>query len=55
MEAINYRSLHLNLFDDVDRYAVDLYGAVQDGFLQRRAADLRALDKGQQVPYRANQ
>ena len=55
MEAINYRSLNLNLFEDVDRYAVDLYGAVQDGFLQRRAADLKALDKGQQAPYRANQ
>ncbi len=45
--AVNYRSLHLNLFEDVDRYAVDLYGAVQDGYLQRRAADLRALKKGQ--------
>jgi phospholipid-binding lipoprotein MlaA len=55
MEAVNYRSLHLNLFEDVDRYAVDLYGAVQDGFLQRRAADLRALEKGQEAPYRANQ
>ncbi len=34
--AINYRSLNLQLFADVDRYAVDLYGAVQDGYLQRR-------------------
>ncbi len=34
--AINYRSLNLQLFEDVDRYAVDLYGAVQDGYLQRR-------------------
>jgi phospholipid-binding lipoprotein MlaA len=50
MQAVNYRSLHLNLFEDVDRYAVDLYGAVQDGFLQRRAADLRALRKGQETP-----
>jgi len=50
-EAVNYRSLHLNLFEDVDRYAVDLYGAVQDGFLQRRAADLRALQKGKEAPY----
>jgi len=51
--AINFRSLHLNLFEDVDRYAVDLYGAVQDGYLQRRAADLRSLKRGQtaaQVP-----
>ncbi|HJU11769.1 MAG TPA: VacJ family lipoprotein [Candidatus Binataceae bacterium] len=51
MEAVNYRSLHLNLFEDVDRYAVDLYGAVQDGYMQRRAAQVRALQKGQQVPY----
>jgi len=34
--AINYRSLNLKLFEDVDRYAVELYGAVQDGYLQRR-------------------
>jgi phospholipid-binding lipoprotein MlaA len=34
--AVNYRSLNLQLFADVDRYAVDLYGAVQDGYLQRR-------------------
>jgi phospholipid-binding lipoprotein MlaA len=34
--AINYRSLNLQFFEDVDRYAVDLYGAVQDGYIQRR-------------------
>ncbi len=34
--AVNYRSLNLQLFEDVDRYAVDLYGAVQDGYIQRR-------------------
>jgi hypothetical protein len=55
MEAVNYRSLHLNLFEDVDRYAVDLYGAVQDGYLQRRAADLRALRRGQETPSSANE
>jgi phospholipid-binding lipoprotein MlaA len=54
MEAVNYRSLHLNLFEDADRYAVDLYGAVQDGYMQRRAADLKALQKGEQTPYPAN-
>jgi phospholipid-binding lipoprotein MlaA len=37
MEAVNYRSLHLDLFEQVDRYAVDLYCAVQDGYMQRRA------------------
>jgi phospholipid-binding lipoprotein MlaA len=34
--AVNYRSLNLQLFEDVDRYAVDLYGAVQDGYIERR-------------------
>jgi ABC-type transporter lipoprotein component MlaA len=55
MEAVNYRSLHLNLFEDVDRYAVDLYGAVQDGYLQRRAADLRSLQRGRETPYPAKE
>jgi phospholipid-binding lipoprotein MlaA len=36
VNAVNYRSLNLQFFEDVDRYAVDLYGAVQDGYLQRR-------------------
>jgi len=44
IEAVNYRSLHLDLFEDVDRYAVDLYGAVEDGYMQKRAAELKALD-----------
>jgi len=34
--GINYRSLNLELFEDVNRYTVDLYGAVQDAYLQRR-------------------
>jgi len=38
--AINYRSMNLELFEDVDRYAVDLYGAVQDGYLQRREKEI---------------
>jgi phospholipid-binding lipoprotein MlaA len=38
--TINYRSMNLELFEDVDRYAVDLYGAVQDGYLQRRAKEI---------------
>jgi phospholipid-binding lipoprotein MlaA len=42
-QAVNYRSLHLDLFEDVDRYAVDLYGAVQDGYLQSRAHRLQEL------------
>lgn len=34
--AVNTRSMNLELFQDVDRYSLDLYGAVQDGYLQRR-------------------
>ncbi|HVN64641.1 MAG TPA: hypothetical protein VMT58_08375, partial [Candidatus Binataceae bacterium] len=41
--AINYRSLHLDQFEEADRYAVDLYGAVQDGYLQTRAHDVKQL------------
>ncbi|GEM_PF-365111 len=43
MEAVNYRAQHLDQFEEADRYAVDLYGAVQDLYLQRRAHQLRAL------------
>ena len=43
IEAVNYRSLHLDMFEDVDRYAIDLYGAVQDGYMQRRAASLKEI------------
>lgn len=42
--AINYRSMNLELFEDVDRYAVDLYGAVQDAYLQRRERELQAAE-----------
>jgi ABC-type transporter lipoprotein component MlaA len=34
--AVNTRSMNLELFQDVDRYSLDLYGAVQDGYIQRR-------------------
>jgi len=44
-EAVNYRSLHLDLFEDVDRYAIDLYGAVQDGYMQRRAASQKEINE----------
>ena len=39
VEAVNYRSLHLDQFEEADRYAIDLYGAVQDAYLERRAAE----------------
>ncbi|HZP46328.1 MAG TPA: VacJ family lipoprotein [Candidatus Binataceae bacterium] len=45
IQAVNYRSLHLDLFEQVDRYAVDLYGAVQDGYMQRRANELETVNQ----------
>ena len=42
-EAVNYRSLHLNQFEEADRYAIDLYGAVQDAYLQTRVHDVKKL------------
>ena len=35
--AVNSRSMNLEFFQNVDRFSLDLYGAVQDGYLQRRA------------------
>ncbi len=43
LEAVNYRSLHLDQFAEVDRYSVDLYGAVQDFYLQHRARQVEEL------------
>lgn len=34
--AVNYRSMNLDLFENIQRSSVDLYGAVQDGYVQRR-------------------
>jgi phospholipid-binding lipoprotein MlaA len=42
-EAVNYRSLHLDQFEEADRYAVDLYGAVQDAYLQTRTHQVKDL------------
>jgi len=39
--GIDYESLNLQLFSDVDLYSVDLYGAVQDAYLQRRREQLK--------------
>lgn len=36
VEAVNTRSENLNLFDDVDLYSVDPYGAIQDAYIERR-------------------
>jgi phospholipid-binding lipoprotein MlaA len=43
VEAINYRSLNLNQFEEADRYAIDLYGSVQDAYLQTRDHQVRQL------------
>ncbi|MGO9452652.1 MAG: VacJ family lipoprotein [Candidatus Binataceae bacterium] len=42
-EAINYRSEHLDQFEEADRFAVDLYGAVQDYYLQDRENKTKEL------------
>ncbi len=46
-EAVNYRSLHLNQFEEADRYAIDLYGAVQDAYLQTRDHKVKQLHEEQ--------
>jgi phospholipid-binding lipoprotein MlaA len=43
INAVNYRSLHPNQFEEADRYAVDLYGAVQDAYMQTRTAELKRI------------
>ncbi len=43
IEAVNYRSLHLDQFETADRYAIDLYGAVQDAYLQTRQHRVKEL------------
>ena len=43
VEAVNYRSLHLDQFEQADRYAIDLYGAVQDAYLQTRQHEVKKL------------
>jgi phospholipid-binding lipoprotein MlaA len=50
--SVNYESLHLDLFEDADRYSVDLYGAVQDAYLQHRERLLReALNQSRPQPH----
>jgi phospholipid-binding lipoprotein MlaA len=47
VEAVNYRSLHMNQFEEADRYAIDLYGAVQDAYLQTREHEVKKLHEEQ--------
>ena len=46
LEAVNYRSLHLDQFEQADRYAIDLYGAVQDYYIQSRNNRVKELKSG---------
>jgi phospholipid-binding lipoprotein MlaA len=39
--AVNERSLNLNRFEQIEQTTFDLYGAVRDAYLQRRAAAIR--------------
>ena len=47
VEAVNYRSLHLDQFEQADRYAIDLYSAVQDAYLQTRDNRVQQLKHGE--------
>jgi phospholipid-binding lipoprotein MlaA len=43
VEAVNCRSLNLNQLEGPDRCAIDLYGSVQDAYLQTRDHDVEKL------------
>ena len=45
--AVNARSESLGTFNDVDRYSIDLYGAVQDAYLQRRKKEENRVRSGE--------
>jgi phospholipid-binding lipoprotein MlaA len=40
-DAVNERSLNLDAFERVEDSVIDLYGAVRDGYLQRREAAIK--------------
>ena len=40
-DAVNRRSLNLNVYEGVEDSVIDLYGAVRDGYLQIRAAKIK--------------
>jgi len=41
LEVVNYRALYAQFFSDIDRYSLDPYAAMQDGYLAHR----RQLEK----------
>ena len=46
-KAVNTRSENLNMFEDADLYSIDLYGAIQDAYLERRQAQEDKVQSGQ--------
>ena len=47
VQAVNARSENLNMFEDVDLYAIDPYGAIQDAYIERREAQEDKVKSGQ--------
>jgi phospholipid-binding lipoprotein MlaA len=47
LAAVNARSENLGKFDDVDRYSIDLYGAIQDAYLQHRQQQENRVRSGE--------
>ncbi len=45
-DTLNSRSLHLEVFEDVEEGTVDMYGAVRNAYLQRRANAIRSSVPG---------
>ena len=46
-DTLNSRSLHLEVFEDVEEGTVDMYGAVRNAYLQRRANAIRGSGPGE--------
>ena len=47
LAGVNARSENLNMFDDVDLYSVDLYGAIQDAYMERRQQQENKVQSGE--------
>jgi phospholipid-binding lipoprotein MlaA len=47
VEAVNARSENLNMFEDVDLYAIDPYAAIQDAYIERRQAQEDKVKAGE--------
>lgn len=51
--GVNERSLNLQLYQDAEESAFDLYSAARNGYLQRRRAAVRTAVAGRQPPWGA--